>query len=54
MATYLVKVETRHEERYFVQADSEQQARATWSEADMDVSECVEVLGVLSVEQVEE
>ena len=54
MPTFLVKVETRHEERYFVEADSEQEAREKWSDVLMDTSECVEVLGVDSVEQVED
>ena len=54
MATYLVKVDTRHLESYYVQAESEQQARERWMDGDLDMSDCIEVLGVDSVERVEE
>ena len=54
MATYLVKVRTEHLERYYVEADSEEQARENWSDAPMDISDCTEVLGIDSVEEVED
>lgn len=54
MPTYLVKIETKHLESYYVEAESEEQARETWSDAPMDMSDCTEVLGIDSVEEVED
>lgn len=51
MATYLVKVKTEHLERYYVEAGSEDEARMTWMDSPMDMSECIEVLGIDSVEE---
>lgn len=50
MAIYRVRVRTEHLEDYYVDAESEDEARDNWSYVDMDMDQCTEVLGIESVE----